>query len=114
PGMKIPPHPILAKGAVYAVGVPVAAVVAETRAQAQDSVNTIQVEYEALPSVSNAEAALEPNAPLARDELDSNICYTLKREGGDVEKAFAEADHIVRMHIVSPRQVAMSLEPRGV
>src|SRR5437899_140348 len=39
PGMKIPPHPILARGAVYAVGVPVAAVVAETRALAQDAVN---------------------------------------------------------------------------
>jgi len=114
PGMKVPPHPILAKGAVYAVGVPVAAVVAETAAQARDAVNAIDVEYEALPSVSNAEAALEPNSPIARDEFDTNVCYTLKREGGDVDGAFAQAEHVVRMHIVSPRQVAMSMEPRGV
>jgi aerobic carbon-monoxide dehydrogenase large subunit len=114
PGMKVPPHPILARDAVYAVGVPVAAALAETRAQAQDAVNAVQIDYEPLPSVANAEEALLPNAPLARDELDSNVCYVAKREGGDVEKAFAEADHIVAMHIASPRQVAMALEPRGV
>src|SRR5206468_1977468 len=51
PGQKIPPHPVLARGAVHCVGVPVAAVVAQTRALAQDGANAIEVEYEALPSV---------------------------------------------------------------
>jgi len=114
PGMKVPPHPILARGAVYAVGVPVAAAVAETSALAQDAVNAVQIDYEPMPSISNAEGAAAPGATLARDELDSNICYTMVREGGDVERAFAEADHITRLHIVSPRQVAMSMEPRSV
>ena len=45
PNMKIPPHPVLARGAVHCVGVPVAAVVACTRAQAQDGANAIEVEY---------------------------------------------------------------------
>jgi carbon-monoxide dehydrogenase large subunit len=66
PGQKIPPHPILARGAVHAAGVPVAAVLAESRALAQDAANAIEVEYEALPAVTNAEKALEPGAPLAR------------------------------------------------
>ena len=113
PGQKIPPHPALARGAVHAAGTPVAAVVARTRALAQDAADAIEVEYESLPAVVNAEKALEPGAPLAREELDSNICYTATKKGGDVEKAFAEADHIVRMHIASPRQVAMAIEPRG-
>lgn len=113
-GMPIPPHPVLARGAVHAVGVPVAVVVAETRALAEDAASAIHVEYESRPVVTDAEAALEPDAPIAREELDSNICYTVKKEGGDVDKAFAEADHVVRMHIKSPRQVAMSLEPRGI
>ena len=103
PGMKVPPHPILAKDAVYAVGVPVAAAVAETRAQAQDAINAIQIDYEALPSISNAEEAAEPGATIARDELDTNLCYTAVREGGDVERAFAEADHITRIHIATCR-----------
>ncbi|HZT08571.1 MAG TPA: xanthine dehydrogenase family protein molybdopterin-binding subunit [Chloroflexota bacterium] len=114
PGMKVPPHPVLARGAVHAVGVPIAAVVATSRAIAQDAVNAIRVEYEPLPSVSNAEEALAPGAPLAREELDSNVCYVARREGGDVERAFAEADLVTRLHIASPRQVAMALEPRGV
>src|SRR5438093_6691628 len=114
PGMKIPPHPLLAHGAVHAAGTPVAAVVAESRALAQDAASAIDVEYEALPVVVNAEKALEPGAPLAREELDSNLCYTVTRKGGDVDKAFAEAEHIVRLRIASPRLVALALEPRGV
>jgi carbon-monoxide dehydrogenase large subunit len=112
-GQRIPPHPVLARGAVHAAGAPVAAVVAVSRAIAEDAANAVEVEYEALPSVVNAEKALEPGAPRAREEFDSNVCYTATKKGGDVEKAFAEADHIVRMHIASPRQVAMAIEPRG-
>jgi carbon-monoxide dehydrogenase large subunit len=88
--------------------------VAHSRALAQDAVNAITVEYAALPVVVNAEKALEPGAPLAREELDSNICYTTTKQGGDVDRAFAEAEHIVRMRIASPRLVALTLEPRGV
>jgi carbon-monoxide dehydrogenase large subunit len=114
PGQKIPPHPVLARAAVHAPGTPVAAVIAQSRAIAQDACSAIDVEYEPLPSVQNAEEALKPGAPLAREELDSNICYIATKKGGDVDKAFAQADHIVRMHIASPRQVALAMEPRGV
>jgi len=114
PGQRMPPHPVLARGAVHAVGVPVAAVVAQSREFAQDAANAIAVEYEALPAVGDAEKALEVGAPLAREELDSNVCYVATKKGGDVDKAFAAADHVVRMHIASPRLVALALEPRGV
>jgi carbon-monoxide dehydrogenase large subunit len=114
PNMKIPSHPVLARGVVHCAGVPVAAVVARTRAQAQDAANAIEVDYQALPSVSNAEEAAKPGAPLAREELDSNICYTMTKTGGNVDKAFAEADHVFTMHIASPRQVALAMEPRGI
>ena len=114
PNMKTPPHPVLARGAVHCVGVPVAAVVARTRAQAEDAANAVEVEYESLPSISNAEEALRPGAPLAREEIDSNVCYTLVKNGGNVDKAFAAADHIFTMHIASPRQVALAMEPRGI
>jgi carbon-monoxide dehydrogenase large subunit len=114
PNMKIPAHPVLARGAVHCVGVPVAAVVAQTRAQAEDAAHAIEVEYEALPGVSNAEEALKAGAPLAHEDLDSNVCYTLTKNGGNVDNAFAAADHIFTMHIASPRQVALAMEPRGV
>jgi carbon-monoxide dehydrogenase large subunit len=114
PGMQIPPHPLLARSVVHAAGVPVAAVVAQSQALAQDAVSAIAVEYAALPVVVTAEKALEPGAPLAREELNSNICYTTTKTGGDVDKAFAEAEHIVRLRIASPRLVALAIEPRGV
>src|SRR5947199_6368756 len=114
PGMKIPPHPLLARGAVHAAGTPVAAVIAQSRALAHDAVSAIVVEYEALPAIGNAEKALEPGAPLAREELQSNVCYIATKKGGDVDKAFAEAEHVVRMRIASPRLVAMAMEPRGI
>jgi aerobic carbon-monoxide dehydrogenase large subunit len=114
PGQKIPPHPVLARGAVHAPGTPVAAVIAQSRAIAQDACNAIDVDYEPLPSVQDGEEALKPGAPLAREELDSNICYVATKKGGDVDKAFAQAEHIVRMHIASPRQVALAMEPRGI
>ena len=114
PGMKMPDHPVLARGAVHAVGAPIAAVVAESRAVAEDAAASIQVTYEPLPVVTDAEAALEDGAPLAHEELGTNHCYSMKREGGDVDKAFAEADHICRLHMKSPRVVAMSMEARGV
>jgi carbon-monoxide dehydrogenase large subunit len=114
PGMRTPPHPALARGVVHAAGVPLAAVVAQSRAIARDAADAIRVEYEALPSVVDAEKALEPGAPLARQDLDSNICFTVTKKGGDVDKAFAGADHICRMHLASPRLVAMAIEPRGI
>lgn len=114
PDVKVPPHPLLARGAVHAVGVPVAAVVAHSRALAQDAVDVITVEYAALPAVVTAAQALAPGAPLAREELDSNVCYRVTKHGGDVDQAFAAADHIVRLRLASPRLVAMALEPRGV
>ena len=113
-GMKIPPHPLLARGSVHAIGAPVAAVLAKSRAVAEDAASVIDVEYEALPAVVNAEKALEPGAPLAREELDSNLCYIATKKGGDVDKAFAEAEHIVRLRIASPRLVAVAMEPRGL
>ena len=114
PDVKVPPHPLLARGAVHAVGVPVAAVVAHSRALAQDAADAITVNYATLPAVVTTAQALAPGAPLAREELDSNVCYRVTKHGGDVDQAFAAADHIVRLRLASPRLVAMALEPRGV
>jgi len=85
PGMQIPPHPLLARGAVHAAGAPVAAVVAHSRALAQDAADAITVDYATLPAVVTTAQALAPGAPLAREELDSNVCYRVTKHGGDVD-----------------------------
>jgi aerobic carbon-monoxide dehydrogenase large subunit len=113
PFVKIPPWPVLARGHVAAVGTPVVAVLAETAAGARDAADLVEVDYEPQPAVSSAEAALQPDAPRVHAELDNNVCYTLKKEGGDVEQAFREADTVVKLRVDSPRVAPIALEPRG-
>lgn len=113
PGLKVPPHPALCRGYVAAPGAPLVAIVAETAAQAEDAVGLVQVEYDPQPSVSEPEAALEASAPIVFDELEDNVCYTVVRGSGDVDKAMSEADKVVTLRIDSPRLVALALEPRS-
>src|SRR5207248_6145076 len=62
--MAAPPRTPLAEGKVYYVGQLVAAIVAETRVQAQDAAELAMIEYEDLPCVVDAKRAIEPGAPL--------------------------------------------------
>ncbi len=112
-GMRVPPHPLLARDRVRTVGEPVAAVVAETPALARDALDLIEVEYEPGPAVVDPEAALRPEAPLVHPEFGTNVAYTFGREGGDVDAAFARADRVVRLRIAHSRVAAVTMEPRG-
>jgi aerobic carbon-monoxide dehydrogenase large subunit len=94
------PHPILALDEVRYAGQPVAAVVAETRAQAVDAVELVEVEYDAEPAVIDARVAPET---LMRLELSA----------GDVDAALAACAHRVHAHHRIPRLVAAPIEPRG-
>src|SRR5919206_2216211 len=87
----------LARGKVRYVGEPVAAVVAETPAQANDALDLLDIAYEPLPAVADPEAALAPDAPLLYEEAQSgsgsgsgsNVAHRMLKEGGDVDAAFA-------------------------
>jgi carbon-monoxide dehydrogenase large subunit len=114
PFAKVAPHPPLARGRVACVGYPIVAVVAETAAAAQDAVDLVEVEYEPEPSVASAEAALASDAPKVHTQLASNVCYVLKKDGGDVDRAFAEAEVTASVRVDSPRVAPIPLEPRGI
>jgi carbon-monoxide dehydrogenase large subunit len=114
PFAKVPPHPSLARGRVACVGFPIAAIVAESAEAAQDAADLVEVEYEPQDSVASAEAALAPNAPKVHPQLDTNLCYLLAKSGGDVDRAFEEADATVQVRVDSPRVAPIPLEPRGV
>ncbi len=108
------PQPLLAQDRVRYVGDPVAFVVAETLAQAKDAAELIAVEYEMLPVLASAAAALAPGAPALWDDNPGNEAFTY--EAGDkaaVDAAFAGAAHVVRDTIVVNRVSANSMEPRG-
>ena len=96
------------------VGDPVAFVVAESRAQAQDAAELVAVDYDPLPAVTDTALAGAPGAPLVWDDCPDNIC--LVHLGGDKEAtdaAFAKADHVVSHTFVINRVTAAAMEPRA-
>src|SRR5262245_863048 len=113
PGMiAVPLHPVLARDRVRYVGEPIAAVAAETVHAAEDALAALAVTYEGLPVVTDQEAAMEPGAAQLHDALANNIGYRFRREGGDVDRAFAEADVVVRQCLTNQRVAPAPLEGR--
>ena len=112
--MKEPPHPPLARDYVRHVGDQVAVVIAETKAQARDAAELIEVDYEVLPAAVSIQAALAPDAPKVHQDLPDNVCYDW--ELGDkakTEEAFANARHVVKLDIVQNRLIPNAIEPRA-
>jgi carbon-monoxide dehydrogenase large subunit len=112
--MFAPVHPVLVRDRVRCVGDPIAFVVAETAAQAEDSADLVEVDYEPLPSVTATGEAVRPGAPAVWDECPDNVSNVF--ETGDrtaVEDAFARAAHVVTRRYVVTRVHAQYMEPRG-
>ncbi len=106
------PMPVLARQEVHFAGEAVAAVLAETRAIAEDAAELVQLDLEPLPSVGDAQTALQ-GGPAVHKSCPDNVLLRLQRRGGDVEAAFAGADHVVRASFRIPRLQAAPIEPRG-
>ncbi len=112
--MVEPGHPALALGKVRYVGDCVAIVVAETRDQAKEAANLIDVDYQELPAVASIEAAEAEGAAQVFDEAPDNVCYDW--EVGDraaTDAAFDEATHVVSIDVVNNRLVPNAIEPRA-
>ena len=114
PTLRTPPHPVLAQGEVRYVGEPVAVAVAGDSYTARDALDLIEVDYEPLPAVSDLEKALEPGSPLVHSQWDSNQAFTFECGTGDMDKARAEADVIVRQKFIHQRLAPIPVETRGV
>src|SRR5262249_58713618 len=112
-GMKsAPQYPLAVDKAVWQ-GEPVVAVVAESRALAEDGVSRVRVLWDPLPPVVDAEAALAPGATLIHPELGDNLVLESRVTSGDVEAAFRGADAVYRDIFDTGRHTVVSLEPRG-
>lgn len=96
------------------VGDPVAVVVADNRYVAEDACELIEVDWEPLPAVVDAEAALEPGAPLIHDDCPGNNFAHIEFERGDVDRLFAEADHVFSKRFHHGRITPAPLETRAV
>ncbi|MBV9018620.1 MAG: xanthine dehydrogenase family protein, partial [Alphaproteobacteria bacterium] len=106
-------QPILAAERVTHVGEPIAAVIAETAADAEDIAEEMEVEITAERPVIDFDQALAPGAPLVHETAANNTVIDAKLETGNVEAAFASAHEIVEFTFESRRQSAMPLEARG-
>ena len=112
--MVEPPRPLLAQGKVRHVGDPVALVVAETREQAKDAAELIEVVYKALPAVVASDAAIRAGSPQLFDAAPGNLCFDWHLgDQAAVDAAFARAHHVTRLELVNNRLVSNPMEPRA-
>lgn len=112
--MAEPPRHVLARDKVCHVGEAVAAVIAETRAQAMDAAESVEVDYEVLPAVVDSKSAIEAGAPLLHGVAPGNVCFRWARgDEAAVKQAFAAAAHVTRVDLVNNRLIGAAIEPRA-
>ncbi|HYY08569.1 MAG TPA: xanthine dehydrogenase family protein molybdopterin-binding subunit, partial [Actinomycetota bacterium] len=102
----------LAADVVRFVGEAIAVVVAASVAQATDAAEAVAVEYDALPSVTDAEAAIEDGAPLLWPDFGTNVAHSFG--DGDAEDPLEGADVVVRARFVNQRVAPVPMEPNGI
>ena len=117
--MIMPFRPSLAAEKVMHVGDPVAMVVAETIAAAQDAADLVQVEYEELPTVIDLHDAMRKDGTQLYAEAPGNLCVDWpgpvpdENNERDVAEAIAKAPHVAKVSVVNQRMVVASMETRG-
>jgi carbon-monoxide dehydrogenase large subunit len=107
------PHPALATGFVRHVGDPVAFIVASTASVARDAAEAVLVDYDAMPAVTDMQAAIAPGAPLVWPEAPNNIVFDWHTgDKGKTDALFAKAAHVTKLTLVNNRIIVNSMEPR--
>jgi carbon-monoxide dehydrogenase large subunit len=113
--IEVPPYPILARDEVRHVGDAIAFVVADTVDQARDATEAITVEWETLPHIVDAGAALADGAPPVWPRRPGNVAFeTALGDQGATKKAFAQAARTVSLTVINQRLVTNYLDTRGV
>jgi carbon-monoxide dehydrogenase large subunit len=113
-GIKSAPQHAIAVERACWQGEAVCAVVARTRAEAEDACALIDVDYEALGAVTDPETALDPATPVIHPELADNLTFERSLVGGDPDNGFAEADAIAEATFVFGRHTGVTNEPRAI
>ncbi|MCA1775088.1 MAG: xanthine dehydrogenase family protein molybdopterin-binding subunit [Loktanella sp.] len=113
-GLKSPPQHALAVDRAAWVGEPVVAVVATTRAAAEEAASLVMVDYDDLPVVTDTMTALDPETPLIHPDLGDNLAFRRLHEEGDVEAAKAGAHKVVSARFRTARHTGVTLEPRSI
>jgi carbon-monoxide dehydrogenase large subunit len=113
-GIKSAPQHAIAIDRARWQGEAVCAVVARTRAEAEDACEFIDIEYEELIPVTDPETALDPKTPVIHPELGDNLTFERTLDAGDVDKAFKDSDHVVEATFIFGRHTGVCNEPRAI
>lgn len=96
------------------VGEAVVMVIAETQRQARDAAEMVDVDYEPLPAVVDADKGMASDAPQLWEGAPSNLCFQVQLgDKAEVERIFASAHHVVRREFRNSRIVNCQMEPRS-
>jgi len=110
-GAAIKDQDVVAVDRVRYVGEPIAAIAAESEQAAEEAAMLLDVEYEELPAVFDAQEAIQPGTHVLHENYPNNIFIHSKLRHGDMQAAFAEADEIFEDTFTSPLAQQASLEP---
>ena len=114
PGITHTSRPAMAFDTARFAGEPVAVVVANDSATAVDAAGMVDVDYEPLSAVVNAEETTRSGAPQLHPEAPNNIAWEWEVGGGDIEAAASQAEVTVRQRIINQRLIPNAMEGRGV
>jgi aerobic carbon-monoxide dehydrogenase large subunit len=113
-GLKSAPQSAIAVGRVCWQGEAVVAVVATSRAAAEDAAENVVVEYAELEAVTDMRTALDPGTPVIHSSLGDNLAFERSLDAGTVDAAFAGSDEVVDVDFIFGRHTGVTLEPRAV
>jgi aerobic carbon-monoxide dehydrogenase large subunit len=113
-GIKSAPQHAIAVERACWQGEAVCAVVAKSRAEAEDACALVEVDYEVLPTVTDPETALDAKTPVIHPELGDNLTFERLLNAGDSDRGFAEADVVVETTFVFGRHTGVTNEPRAI
>ena len=113
-GLKSAPQRAIATDRVCWQGEAVAAVVAASRAAAEDAAECVAIEYEELEAVTDMRTALDAATPVIHASLGDNLAFERTLDVGAVDAAFANSDEVAEAEFVFGRHTGVTLEPRSV
>jgi carbon-monoxide dehydrogenase large subunit len=112
-GLKSAPQSPIAVDRACWAGEAVCAVVARSRAEAEDGCELVEIDYEPLPALTDPEVAADPKTAPIHKDLGDNICFERTLDVGNVDDAFASSDEVVETTFVFGRHTGVTNEPRS-
>ncbi len=113
-GLKSAPQHPMAVGRVRWQGEPVVAVLASSRALAEDAAERVEIDYVELPAIVDVMAGLDPTQPVIHESLGDNLAFERRLDAGAVDDAMAGADAVIERSFTFARHTGVTLEARSI